>query len=144
MSIWKTQITPEAVIQSSKNTLIEHLNITITEIGDDYIHGTMPVDHRTHQPAGILHGGASVVLAESLASIAGSHCIDPKRFFCVGLEINCNHIRQVKQGFVTGTARPVHIGRMTQVWEIRITDEREKLVAISRITLANIEKREEK
>ena len=140
MSIWKIHTTPEAANQLTKNTLFEHLDITITEIGDDYLCGKMPVDHRTHQPAGILHGGASVALAESLASIAGSHCIDPNHYYCVVLKFNCNHIRQVKQGFVTGTARPVHIGRMTQIWEIRITDEREKLVAISRITLANIEK----
>jgi len=118
-----------------KNTLVEHLAIHITDIGADYLEGTMPVDDRTVQPARILHGGASCVLAESLASIAGNCVVDPKTHYCVGLEINANHIRSIKSGRVTGRARPLHLGRTTQVWEIRIEQDA-KLVCISRMTLA--------
>ncbi len=101
----------------------------------------MPVDHRTHQPFGLLHGGASVVLAESLGSQAATLTLDPDQQFCVGLDINANHIKAIKDGFVEGTARPVHLGRKTQVWEIKITDQTGNLVCISRITLAIIDKR---
>ncbi len=124
-----------------KNTMGEHIGIRFTEIGDNYIKATMPVDHRTQQPYGILHGGASVALAETLGSIGAALVIDQEKFICVGLEINANHISPVKSGFVTGTATPLHLGRSTHVWEIRITSEAGKLVCISRITVAILEKR---
>lgn len=121
--------------------MVEHLGILITEVGEDSITGTMPVDHRTVQPMGLLHGGASVVLAETLGSIAGSISCNAPDEYVVGLEINANHIKSAKSGVVTGIARPVHIGSRTQVWEIRITNEAEELVCISRITLAVIRKK---
>lgn len=120
--------------------MLAHLGIVMTEIGDDYLKATMPVDHRTHQPFGLLHGGASVALAESLGSMGAYLCVDPTLYNVVGLEINANHIRAVREGHVTGTARPIHIGKSTQLWEIRITDEADKLVCISRITLAVLAK----
>lgn len=135
MSIWKKNHSLEQVNASAKDTLVSHLGIEIVEIGDDYIKGTMPVDKRTHQPMGILHGGASVVLAESIASIAGSLAADEDSL-CVGLEINANHLAKISHGTVTAIAKPVHIGRSTQVWEIRINSELNKPVCISRITLA--------
>ncbi|MGA9421849.1 MAG: hotdog fold thioesterase [Rhodanobacteraceae bacterium] len=118
------------------NTLCEQLGMRVTEIGDDFLRGTMPVDARTHQPFGLLHGGASVALAESLGSLAGNLCLDPVTQLAVGLDINANHVRAVGEGTVTGTARPLHLGRSTQVWEIRIENEADKLVCISRLTLA--------
>lgn len=124
-----------------KNTLLEHLGIELTRIGDDFLEAKMPVDRRTHQPFGLLHGGASVALAESLGSFAAHLTLDDQNKYCVGLEINANHLRSVKSGFVTGTARPLHIGRSTQVWEIKITNEQQELVCVSRITMAVIDKR---
>lgn len=117
--------------------MMETLGIRFTEIGDDWLRGTMPVDHRTHQPYGLLHGGASVVLAETLGSSAAMLSLDPSEV-AVGLDINANHIRGVRSGIVTGTAHMVHIGRTTQVWEIRIEAETGELVCISRITMAVI------
>ncbi|MDE0853619.1 MAG: hotdog fold thioesterase [Nevskia sp.] len=117
-------------------TIGEHLGLRVTEIGEDFLRGTMPVDQRTKQPYGRLHGGASCVLAEELGSIAASLCTDPTQVFTVGLDINANHIRAATQGIVTGTARPLHIGHATQVWEIRIEDEQQRLVCISRLTMA--------
>lgn len=125
-----------------KNTMAERIGIVITEIGSDYLKGKMPVDNGTVQPHGILHGGASVALAETLGSIAGTLVLDPEKEYCVGLEINANHIRSVRNGFVYGTASPIHIGRKTQVWEIRIEDESKKLVCISRLTLAVLSRKE--
>ena len=121
----------------ARNTAMEPLGIVFTEIGPDYVRGTMPVDARTHQPYGLLHGGASVLLAETLGSSAGNLCCSEGRI-CVGIEINANHVRGVRSGTVTGTARPIHVGVSTQVWEIRIEDERHRLVCVSRITLAVI------
>ncbi len=138
-AIWFNRPTVEQM-RSPMRTLDAHLGIVFTEIGDDYLKATMPVDERTKQPFGLLHGGASVALAETLGSAAGYLCIDPARSNVVGLEINANHIRGVREGIVTGTARPIHIGRATQLWEIRITDQQDKLVCISRITLAVLEK----
>jgi 1,4-dihydroxy-2-naphthoyl-CoA hydrolase len=124
-----------------RNTMVEHLGIEVTSIGEDFIEAKMPVDHRTHQPYGLLHGGASVALAETLGSVA-AHCIvDDQNKYCVGLEINANHIKSVKSGFVTGVARPLHIGSRTHVWEIRIANEQQELVCISRLTMAVIDKR---
>lgn len=137
MTIWKQDISLERINGWSANTMMETLGIRITEIGDDWLRGTMPVDHRTHQPYGLLHGGASVVLAETLGSSAAMLALDPSEV-AVGLDINANHIRGVRSGTVTGTARMVHIGRTTQVWEIRIETEAGELVCISRITMAVI------
>ncbi|MGA8278474.1 MAG: hotdog fold thioesterase [Rhodanobacteraceae bacterium] len=119
-----------------QSTLCEQLGMRVTEIGDDFVRGTMPVDARTHQPFGLLHGGASVALAESLGSLAGNLCLDPAVQIAVGLDINANHVRAVSEGTVTGTARALHLGRGTQVWQIRIENEVGKLVCISRLTLA--------
>ncbi len=120
---------------ASRNTAMAALGIVFTEIGDDFLRGTMPVDARTRQPYGLLHGGASVLLAETLGSSAGGLCV-PEGHGVVGIEINANHLRGVRSGSVTGTARPLHVGRSTQVWEIRIEDERGRLACISRLTLA--------
>src|SRR5687768_14282419 len=129
-------ITLEQLNSLSKNTLAEALGIEFTEVGENFIGGRMPVDQRTHQPMGLLHGGASVALAETLASVGAMLQVDAARQACVGLEINANHIKSVRRGFVLGRATAVHIGRKTQVWEIRITTEGGELVCISRLTLA--------
>jgi 1,4-dihydroxy-2-naphthoyl-CoA hydrolase len=121
--------------------MVEHLGIEFTRIGDDFIEAKMPVDHRTHQPMGLLHGGASVVLAETLGSVAATCCIDSSKQYCVGLDINANHIKSIREGFVTGITKPIHVGKKTQVWEIRITNEQQELVCISRITMAVIDKK---
>jgi 1,4-dihydroxy-2-naphthoyl-CoA hydrolase len=123
-----------------KDSMGELLGIEFTEIGDDYIKATMPVDQRTKQPFGLLHGGASVVLAETLGSVGAALVVDMEKYNCVGLEVNANHLRGVKQGIVTGIAKPVHIGATTQIWDIRIYDEREKIICISRLTVAIIKK----
>jgi 1,4-dihydroxy-2-naphthoyl-CoA hydrolase len=124
----------------SENNMLAHLGITLTEIGDDYICGKMPVDERTKQPHGLLHGGASVVLAESLGSIGANYMVDQEKYVCVGLEINANHIRAVKNGYVYGRAQALHAGNTTQIWEIKITNEENKLVCISRLTMAVLSK----
>lgn len=116
--------------------MVDHLGIEFMEIGDNYLTARMPVDHRTIQPMGLLHGGASVVLAESLGSVASSIIVDRNKSYCVGLEINANHIKSAKSGFVTGKATPIHIGRKTHVWDIKITNENDDLVCISRLTVA--------
>lgn len=121
-------------------TIAEVLGLKFSEAGSNYIKATMPVDHRTHQPYGLLHGGASCVLAETLGSIASAHVIDPEKFICVGIEINANHIRSVRSGLVTGITTPIHIGASTHVWDIKIYDEREKLVCVSRLTVAILKK----
>ena len=141
MSIFNASLTLESLVQMSARTMVEHLGIQFTAIGEDSIEAKMPVDHRTHQPLGLLHGGASVALAETLGSIAATSCLDFRVQYCVGLEINANHIKSVKDGFVYGTARPLHIGRKTHVWEIKITNEEKELVCVSRITLAVIDRR---
>ncbi|SJN59665.1 hotdog fold thioesterase [Vibrio ruber] len=135
MHIWKKPIDIDLLNQSSVNTMMEHLNIVYTEVTDSTISATMPVCHFTHQPLGMLHGGASVVLAETLGSVAANCCVDEDTY-CVGLDINANHIRAVKSGTVTGVAQPMHIGVSTQVWQINIHDERDRLVCTSRLTIA--------
>lgn len=125
----------------SVNTMVSHLGIVFTEIGSDFIKATMPVDSRTHQPLGLLHGGASVALAETLGSVAATCCIDTTIQYCVGLEINANHIKSVRSGMVTGRTNAIHIGKKTQVWEIKIVNDQEELVCISRITMAVIDRR---
>lgn len=139
-NIWFRDVSLEQLAKVGKGTMVEHVGIELTEVGDDFLRGRMPVDHRTRQPYGILHGGASVVLAETLASIGCQFTIDWQRYRAVGLEINANHIRAVPGGYVEGTARPLHLGRRTQVWEIRITEEHGKLSCVSRITMAIIER----
>jgi 1,4-dihydroxy-2-naphthoyl-CoA hydrolase len=136
MTVWKQDTDLARINAWSRNTMMETLGIRLTAIGDDWLQGTMPVDHRTHQPFGLLHGGASVVLAETLGSTAALLTLDPAKELAVGLDINANHIRGVRSGQVTGTAKAVHIGRSTQVWEIRIVNEKEALVCLSRITMA--------
>ncbi len=129
-------LTPEMLNTQDKGSMNEHLGIEFTEVGEDYVCAKMPVDHRTRQPYGILHGGASVVLAETLGSVGAAFSVDINQYRCVGLDINSNHIRPVKSGFVYGKATPLHIGKSTQVWQIMITNEEGKLVNVSRITMA--------
>ena len=119
-----------------KNCVISHLGIEMVEAGADFLKARMPIDERTRQPSGILHGGASVVLAESLASCACAFTLDRSKQHCVGLEINANHVRSVTEGYVVGVTTPLHIGRRTQIWQTMITDQRDRLVCVSRITMA--------
>ncbi len=138
-SIWQRK--PDLDIinnQMNKGTIGEHLEILMTEVGDDYITGTMPADARTFQPYGVVHGGANVVLAESLGSIAGAHVIDFATSKCLGQEVSASHLRPVSSGLVTGTARPIHLGRRSHIWEIRLTNDEGKLTCISKLTLAII------
>lgn len=135
MGIWKRPATLEQMAQWSRATLVETLGIRYTELREDALVGTMPVDANTVQPFGLLHGGASVALAETLGSMAGQMMVDAEHMV-VGLEINANHLRGVRAGLVTGVASPLHVGRSTQVWEIRITDEAGALACVSRLTLA--------
>jgi len=135
-SIWKHEPTLEQLNRRGKGSMVEHLGITFTALGQDYLSASMPVDHRTKQPAGLLHGGASVVLAETVGSVAGSLCVDLHRHFCVGLEVNANHLRAIRAGLVVGTAKPLHLGQRTQVWQIDIVDEDGWQITSSRLTLA--------
>jgi 1,4-dihydroxy-2-naphthoyl-CoA hydrolase len=137
--IWqRSSIDPAEINQQEKKTLAEHLGILVTEIGDDFLSATMPVDTRTVQPHGRLHGGASVALAETVGSLAANLTLNPAEQIAVGLEINANHVRPVKSGFVLATAKPEALGRTTQIWSIRIVDEQQRLVCISRLTMAVI------
>ena len=141
MNIWfHKDLGPDDLQPLGKNTLGEHLGMQFTEVGDNYLKATMPVDHRTHQPYGLLHGGASVALAETLGSVGAALTVDPDQFICVGMEINANHLRSVRSGSVTGTATPLHRGSSSQVWEIKIHDDHGKLVCISRLTVAVLKK----
>jgi 1,4-dihydroxy-2-naphthoyl-CoA hydrolase len=141
MSIFNPALTLERLNQMAPNTLVGHLGIEFTAFGENWIEAKMPVDARTHQPLGLLHGGASVALAETLGSVAATFCVDINTQYCVGLDINANHLKSVKSGFVYGLTTPLHIGKKTHVWEIRITNEEKELVCISRITMAVIDKR---
>ena len=144
MSIWyNKELTLSYFEGWGSNSLAEHLGIRFTELGDDYLKATMPVDHRTHQPYGLLHGGASATLAETLGSVASALVIDREKFICVGIEINANHIRSVRNGLVIGTVTPVHIGSATHVWDIRIHNENNKLVCVSRLTVAILAKKDD-
>ena len=137
MSIWYDKEFSLSHLQHlGHNTMGAHLGIEFTEVGDDFLAATMPVDHRTKQPYGLLHGGASVTLAETLGSVGAAYVVDHQKFKCVGLEINANHVSPARQGLVTGIAKPIHIGATTQVWEIKIFSEAKKLVCISRLTVA--------
>lgn len=135
MAIWKNLMALDVLRHNARNTLIEHLGIELIEVGEDYVKASMPVDQRTHQPLGLLHGGASVALAETVGSTAANMCTEPGHY-ALGLEINANHLRGVRSGLVYAIAKPLHLGRTTQVWEIRISDENDKPVCISRLTMA--------
>jgi 1,4-dihydroxy-2-naphthoyl-CoA hydrolase len=140
--IWKHQPTTAQMNAIAANTAMEHLGITVTEIGPDFITASMPVDHRTRQPMGLLHGGASVLLAESLGSFASFLCIeDINQQMAVGVEINASHLRPARDGFVFGTCRPLRLGRLIQVWTIDITDESGKMISTSRLTIAIVDRK---
>ncbi|MFY2507044.1 hotdog fold thioesterase [Vibrio pectenicida] len=143
MTIWKQTFDLESLNATSENTLMRHLQIVYSKFGDNFIEATMPVCHFTHQPFGMLHGGASVALAETLGSIAANLSVDEDSY-CVGLDINANHIRAMREGEVTGRAEPLHLGVSTQVWQIDIRDDRERLVCSSRLTIAVKKKRNAK
>ncbi|HEX9510293.1 MAG TPA: hotdog fold thioesterase [Puia sp.] len=139
MSIWHLSGSPMTIEQLQSlgaNTMGAYLGMEFTDIGDNFLKARMPVDSRTRQPYGLLHGGASAALAETLGSVASAYVIDQEKYACVGLEINANHIRGVKEGYVYGTVTPLHLGKTTHVWDIKIVDEREKLVCVSRLTVA--------
>jgi 1,4-dihydroxy-2-naphthoyl-CoA hydrolase len=136
VSIWRSPHTLEELNGTAVGTMTGHLGIVFTEIGGDFVRATMPVDGRTRQPYGLLHGGASVVLAETLGSTGAVMCVDRAGFLCVGQEINANHVRSARSGLVTGTARPVHLGGRSHVWAIEIVDEGQNLVCVSRLTIA--------
>lgn len=141
MKIWHHDVDLEALAPLRRDTLVGHLDIKFIELGPDYLRATMSVDQRTRQIMGVLHGGASVALAETVGSFAANLCVDNERLMCVGQEINANHLRPVASGLVTATARPIHLGSRSQVWSIEIRDERDKLVCISRLTMAVTERR---
>ena len=140
MKIWLMDIDLAIVNERGRNTMSELLGIEFIEAGDDYLAARMPVDHRTRQPIGIMHGGASCVLAETVGSTAAQFCVDMSKHYCVGLDINTNHIRSVREGYVTGIAKPYHLGKSTQVWGIEIRNEEGKLVSINRLTMAVLNK----
>lgn len=135
-SIWHRDYALDELQAFCRGTLVAQLGIELTALGPDCLVGTMPVDHRTIQPAGLLHGGATVALAESLGSIAANLCVDPERWGCVGQEVSASHLRPVREGLVTATARPVHRGRTSQVWEIEVMDARQRKVCVVRLTVA--------
>ena len=143
MRIWyKKDLVINDMHSFGKDTMSEYLGLEWLEVGDDFLKATMPVDHRTKQPYGLLHGGASCVLAETVGSMASALVVDHTKFVCVGLEINANHVRSAREGRVTGVASPLHLGSNTHVWDIKIYDEVQKLVCISRLTVAVIPRKE--
>jgi 1,4-dihydroxy-2-naphthoyl-CoA hydrolase len=145
MAIWFSEnITLDQVQSFGKKTMIEHIGIQFIEIGENYLRAKMPVDYRTVQSYGILHGGASLTLAETIGSVASTLVIDRDKFYCVGVEINANHIRSATRGVVVGTALPIHLGNTTHVWDIRILDDEERLLCISRLTVIIIGRAESK
>ena len=135
MKIWKREMDLERAIERCKNTMVDHLGIEFTDFGDNYLTARMPIDQRTKQPVGIMHGGASCALAETVGSTAANFCVDGNDY-CVGLDINVNHIRAIRSGMVYATAKPYHLGKMTQVWGIEILNEERQLVSVSRLTMA--------
>jgi len=135
MKIWKREFDLARATERCKNTMVDYLGIEFIEVGDDYLTARMPIDERTKQPAGIMHGGASCALAETVGSTAANFCSE-EGYYCVGLDININHIRAVRAGSVFGTAKPYHIGKMTQVWGIEIFDNEKKRISVSRLTMA--------
>jgi len=140
MSIWRIQTSVEQLREFARKTLAETIGIQVTEIGPDFLRATMPVNPKTHQPMGVLHGGASAALAETIGSVAANLCVDQALYVCMGQEINANHLRPVSSGTVTATARPYHIGKRSHVWGIEIRDEEDRLVCVSRITMAVVDR----
>ena len=140
MSIWRITATPEELNERGSRTMPGFLGIRVTEIGPDFLRATMPVNERTHQPFGVLHGGASVALAETVGSLAAMLSVDPAHMV-LGQDINANHLRSISSGLVIATARPFHLGRSSHVWHIEIRDEQERLVCVSRLTMAVVERR---
>lgn len=140
MKIWQSEINLLLLAERNKNTMGEHLGIEFIEIGEDYLIARMPVDQRTKQPIGMMHGGASCALAETVGSVAANYCVDHQQAYCVGLDINTNHIRAVREGYVIATAKPYHLGKSTQVWSIEITSEQGQLVSVNRLTMAVLRK----
>lgn len=136
MTIWKRPFTLDDAAFSRSGTMVDHLGIEFIEKGPDFLRARMPVDQRTLQPFGIMHGGASCALAETVGSVAANYCVDPASHRCVGLEINTSHIKMVRSGYVVGTAKPLHLGRSTQVWEILIHDEAGQLISVNRLRMA--------
>lgn len=134
--IWKVEMNLEILRERSKETMMDFLGIEIIEIGNDFLVARMSVDNRTRQPIGIMHGGASCVLAESVGSTAANCCVDQSTHYCVGLDINTNHIRSIKEGYVFGVAKPFHLGRSTQVWGIEVTNEKKQLISVNRLTMS--------
>jgi len=141
MKIFPSNLSLEHIKTISEVNMLGHLGIEITHLGDNFIEGTMPVNEKTMQPFGLLHGGASVVLAESLGSLAANLIVNDLQKVAVGLEINANHLKPVKKGLVTGKASPIHLGKSTQVWEILLSDEDKNLICISRLTVAIVDKK---
>ena len=141
MSIWRVSSTPEELTARGSASMPGFLGIRFTEVGTDYLRASMPVTERTQQPFGLLHGGASVTLAETVGSVASMMCVDPEQYMCVGQEINANHLRGMSSGTVTATARPFHLGSRSHVWHIEIRDESERLVCVSRLTMAIVARR---
>jgi len=139
--IWYKKPGLDELNQRGHGTAVSTLGIEMVEIGDDFLKGVMPVDERTRQPLGLLHGGASVLFAETLGSIAANYVVDYDKAYCVGMEVNANHLRGIMEGQVNGVARPLHLGRSTQVWEIKIQDEQDQLICISRLTMAVVQKK---
>lgn len=140
MAIWTVTPNRQSLGFEHRSTMVDHLGITIDDVGDDYLAGSMPVDHRTIQIMGLLHGGASVVLAETLGSLASNLCVEPETQAAVGIQINANHVRAVRTGRVRGTARPIHLGRSTHVWQITLTNEQGRTVCVSTLTTAIIDR----
>lgn len=139
--IWTQKPTPEALKKLSPNTMVEHLGIEFTEVGDDYMIAKMPVDHRTKQPAGLLHGGASVALAETLGSVASVFCLTSQQKMPVGIEINANHLKSATSGFVTGKVSPIRVGQNLHVWNIEIQNEKNEIVCVSRLTVMIVDRK---
>jgi 1,4-dihydroxy-2-naphthoyl-CoA hydrolase len=139
--IFPPNITLDSLNERGKNSMTEFVGIEFTKIGENFLEATMPVNEKTKQPLGLLHGGANVVLAETLGSVAAALTVNPELQFCVGLEINANHIKSVKEGKVKGVTTPIHIGKKTQIWEIKIYNESQELTCISRLTIAVIDKK---
>src|SRR5687767_13853939 len=137
MNIWfNKELIIDHIVPLGKNTMAEYLGIEWVELGKDFLKARMPVDNRTIQPYGLLHGGASCVLSETIGSVASAMVVDHSSFICVGLEINANHVRSARQGIVTGVARPLHLGASTHVWDVKIVNEKNELVCVSRLTVA--------
>lgn len=139
-TIWFGTPTLEEMAESRKNTMLDHLGIELIELGPNFLKARMPVDHRTKQPYGIMHGGASCVLAETAASIAANYCVDPDKHYCVGIEINTSHVKSIREGHVTAMAKPEHLGKTTQLWEIPIYNEKGELISLSRLRMAVLTK----